>query len=205
MTSGESGRAHLIHELMLKMIGFDAGDPKRIQHFIKVHSLARTIGTGEGADDDTLFTLEAAAIVHDIGIHPAEEKHAGRCDGKLQELEGPAPARAMLEGLGFPPSVTDGRARHPRRARARLRHQDGTPPAVHDVRHRGRVAPGRQGGAAGVWPRPPGGEGSRLEWPIARRRHLPCTTICATRLLAFWRVRCGTARTRRSERYGMQA
>lgn len=107
MTSGESGRAHLIHELMLKMIGFDAGDPKRIQHFIKVHSLARTIGTGEGADDDTLFTLEAAAIVHDIGIHPAEEKHAGRCDGKLQELEGPAPARAMLEGLGFPPSVTD--------------------------------------------------------------------------------------------------
>lgn len=47
-----------------------------------------------------LFTLAAAAIVHDIGIHPAIEKY-GSSLGKLQEQEGPAPARAMLCDLGF--------------------------------------------------------------------------------------------------------
>ena len=37
--------------------------------------------------------------MHDIGIRPAEEKY-GRCDGKLQEQEGPAYAKEML--LDFP-------------------------------------------------------------------------------------------------------
>ena len=40
-----------------------------------------------------------ASIMHDIGIRPAEEKY-GRCDGKLQEQEGPAYAKEML--LDFP-------------------------------------------------------------------------------------------------------
>lgn len=61
----------LLHKLMLSMIEFDAGDPARIQHFVKVASLARTIGLGEKLEPSTLLTLEAAAIVHDIGIHPA--------------------------------------------------------------------------------------------------------------------------------------
>ena len=90
----------LLHELMLKMIEFDAGDAPRIQHFIKVASFARTIGLGEGADADTLLTLEAAAIVHDIGIHPAEEKY-GSSNGKYQEELGPEPARQMLTEVGF--------------------------------------------------------------------------------------------------------
>ena len=33
--------------------------------------------------------------MHDIGIKPSEEKY-GRCDGKLQEIEGPAYARGLL-------------------------------------------------------------------------------------------------------------
>lgn len=90
----------LIYRLTQRMIVFFEGDPKRIQHFIKVHSFARLIGEGEKLDDKTLFVLEAAALVHDIGIKPAEEKY-GRCNGKLQEQEGPAPAREMLESLGF--------------------------------------------------------------------------------------------------------
>lgn len=98
-------RDALLHRLMLAMIGFDAGDPRRIQHFLKVHSLARTIGLGEGMGDPSLLTLEAAAIVHDIGIHPAEERY-GRCDGRLQEQEGPAPARGLLAEAGFPDDVT---------------------------------------------------------------------------------------------------
>lgn len=63
-------------------------------------SLARTIGEAENLPALELFTLTAAAIVHDIGIHPAIEKY-GSSSGKLQEQEGPAPARAMLRDLGF--------------------------------------------------------------------------------------------------------
>lgn len=90
-----------IYELTRRMIAFYAGDPKRIQHFIKVHSFARLIGEGESLDVETQLTLETAALVHDIGIKPAEEKYHGRCDGKLQEQEGPAPARKMLTEAGF--------------------------------------------------------------------------------------------------------
>lgn len=90
----------LLHQLAQKMIAFDHGDPKRIQHFIKVHSFAKLIGEGEGLDGRTQFLLEAAALVHDIGIHPAEAKY-GSCSGKLQEQEGPAPARITLRELGF--------------------------------------------------------------------------------------------------------
>ena len=44
--------------------------------------------------------LEAAAYTHDIGIKPALEKF-GSAAGPLQEQEGPACARKMLEELGF--------------------------------------------------------------------------------------------------------
>ena len=62
-----------LDELFLQMIAFFSGDPKRIQHFMKVHSFARIIGTKEGLDETSLFILEAAAYTHDIGIRPAEE------------------------------------------------------------------------------------------------------------------------------------
>lgn len=95
-----------ISRLMMRMIEYDHGDPKRIQHFIKVHSFAALIGREEKLALKTQLTLEAAALVHDIGIHPAEQKY-GRCDGALQQQEGPAPARALLEELGFAPDVTN--------------------------------------------------------------------------------------------------
>ena len=88
-----------LDDLFLRMISYFSGDPKRIQHFMKVHSFARLIGTKEGLDETTLFILEAAAYTHDIGIRPAEEKY-GRCDGKLQEQEGPIVAQQMLSELG---------------------------------------------------------------------------------------------------------
>ena len=97
---GMGTNEQLLHELMLRMIEFDAGDVPRIQHFIKVASFARTIGLGEGADAGTLLTLEAAAIVHDIGIHPSEERY-GDCTGRHQEELGPEPARRMLAEVGF--------------------------------------------------------------------------------------------------------
>ena len=86
--------------LFFKMIEFNEGDPKRIQHLAKVHSFARIMGIREQLDANTLFILEAAAYVHDIGIRVAEKKY-GRCDGKLQEQEGPIVAQKMLSQLGF--------------------------------------------------------------------------------------------------------
>lgn len=89
-----------LDDLFMDMIAYYDGDPKRIQHFTKVHSYARLIGIGEELDDASLFILEAAAYTHDIGIRVAEEKF-GRCDGKLQEQEGPIIAQKMLSQLGF--------------------------------------------------------------------------------------------------------
>ena len=96
----------MISSLIDEMIAYDKGDPKRIQHFMKVHDFARTIGQLEGLDKQTLYILEAAAVVHDIGIHVCEEKY-GSCEGKLQEKEGPAIAKELLERLGYKQEVID--------------------------------------------------------------------------------------------------
>ena len=85
--------------LALAMIDYNNGDPKRIQHTTKVHAYASMIGSIEGLDEETLFILESAALVHDIGIRASEQKY-GHQNGKLQEQEGPAVAREMLTRLG---------------------------------------------------------------------------------------------------------
>ena len=77
------------------MIEYYQGDAKRIQHFIKVYHFASLMGRLEQLNKETLFILETAAIVHDIGIRICEQKY-GLCDGKHQELEGPAEAKKLL-------------------------------------------------------------------------------------------------------------
>ena len=64
-----------LDDLFMDMIAYYDGDPKRIQHFTKVHSYARLIGIGEELDDASLFILE--------------------------EQEGPIIAQKMLSQLGF--------------------------------------------------------------------------------------------------------
>ena len=88
-----------IDELALAMIDYNNGDPKRIQHTTKVHAYASLIGKCEGLDDEMLFILESAALVHDIGIRESERKY-GYQNGKLQEQEGPAVARDLLMRIG---------------------------------------------------------------------------------------------------------
>ena len=56
-----------IDRLYMEMIHYYQGDPKHIQHFVKVHDLSRLIGQSEGLDEDTMHVLETAALVHDIG------------------------------------------------------------------------------------------------------------------------------------------
>lgn len=95
-----------LDRLFEKMIDYYCGDPKRIQHFTKVHAYARLLGRLEGLNQIEQFRLEAAACVHDIGIRLAEEKY-GNCSGKLQEQEGPGEARKLLESLEFAEEDTE--------------------------------------------------------------------------------------------------
>ena len=60
---------------------YDAGDPRRVQHFIKVYGYCRLLRLSER--------------LHDIGIHEAERQH-GSSAGPYQEQEGPAVARPLL-------------------------------------------------------------------------------------------------------------
>jgi HD superfamily phosphodiesterase len=95
-----------IDSLILEMINFDADDPELIQHFIKVHEFSKLIGTMESISPNSMEILEAAAIVHDIGIKVSMEKY-GKCNGKLQEQEGPIYAEELLNKLGFEHGVIE--------------------------------------------------------------------------------------------------
>ena len=95
-----------IDQLLIAMMEHEDKDVKRIQHFLKVHEFARLIGQMEGLPANVQETLEAAAVVHDIGIHSAEWKYR-HCDGPLQEQEGPPLARELLARLGWEESVID--------------------------------------------------------------------------------------------------
>ena len=90
-----------------KMILFDKGDARRIQHFLKVYLFSAMIGKLEGLPPEQQEILEIASILHDIGILPAEKKY-GVSNGKLQEEEGPVYARALLQETGgYTPAFID--------------------------------------------------------------------------------------------------
>ncbi|MBQ8589605.1 MAG: HD domain-containing protein [Firmicutes bacterium] len=91
-----------IETVYQRMIEYYRGDSHQIQHFAKVHTYSRLIGTLEGLDEETMITLEMAALVHDVGIKAGMEKY-GRGNGKIQEELGPAIAEAMLTELGVDP------------------------------------------------------------------------------------------------------
>lgn len=99
--------AMLIATLLENTIAYEKSCVKRIAHMVKVHGYARTLGILEGLDEKTLLTLEAGAIVHDVGIQICEKKYGGMSPGNLQELEGPPLARKLLEALPFAPDIVD--------------------------------------------------------------------------------------------------
>ena len=84
-----------IEKLKEEALAYDMGDPKRIQHFIKVHSFAKMIGTAEGLSTEDMDILETAAVLHDIGIKNAELKY-GSSSGKYQAIEGVPAAKVIL-------------------------------------------------------------------------------------------------------------
>ena len=96
----------MINKLTTEMIKYYKGDPKRINHFLKVFSYSKFIGMNENLDEKTQFILETAALVHDIGIKISEEKY-NSSSGKYQEIEGPAMAQKMLENLNYDKDIIE--------------------------------------------------------------------------------------------------
>ena len=69
----------IVASILADMVEHEQGQPKHIQHFLKVHA----------------FALELAALVHDIGINPSLAKYHSSA-GQYQQIEGPPLARRML-------------------------------------------------------------------------------------------------------------
>lgn len=88
------------------MIEYYGTDLKRVNHFLKVFAIAKTIGEGEGLCTEDLELLEAAAVVHDIGIKLSEKKYNSSA-GKYQEIEGPNEAKKLLLKLGYEEKFID--------------------------------------------------------------------------------------------------
>lgn len=95
-----------ITKVIKEMTNYYSGDIKRINHFMKVYSIAKTIGELENIDEETQYILEIAAATHDIGIKLAEEKYNSSA-GNYQEKEGPKIAKELLEKLGINSQVIE--------------------------------------------------------------------------------------------------
>ena len=86
-----------IAQIMEKMLAFSEGSIHDIDHLLRVWSYSKTIGELEELDSETLYVLEAAAIVHDIACPLCREKY-GSTNGKYQEMEGEPMVRAFFAG-----------------------------------------------------------------------------------------------------------
>lgn len=98
---GVPAEREILNRLCSEAISYDRGDPKRIQHFVKVHAFAKLIAEAEGIGAHARFVLEAAAYLHDIGIHKARiflEIAAAR----TKRNSGPARRRRFWSAAGSP-------------------------------------------------------------------------------------------------------
>ena len=89
-------------KLLQEMENYFGRDTKRINHAKRVLEYAEKIIEKENGDREV---IEAAAVLHDIGIHAAERKH-GSPAGNYQEIEGPPIAENILERIAFPADKT---------------------------------------------------------------------------------------------------
>lgn len=96
----------MINTMLNRMIAYNAGDPARIQHALKVFAFAQNIAQNEQCPEELVFTLSLAAILHDIGIRNSEEKYHSSA-GNYQEREGPPVAEKLMEDLTIEKSVKD--------------------------------------------------------------------------------------------------
>ena len=94
----------MITKLLSKMIEYEKGSPKRVNHFLKVYSFANLISENENISEELKLIISVSAIVHDIGIKVSLDKY-GSSSGKYQQIEGPIIAEKMLQELGYTQSI----------------------------------------------------------------------------------------------------
>jgi HD superfamily phosphodiesterase len=90
-------------KLVGEMKNVFGSDKKRINHALAVLGYAKQIQAAEGGDP---LIVEAAAILHDIGIQEAERKY-GSSAGNYQEIEGPPIARKILQNYGLADGIME--------------------------------------------------------------------------------------------------
>ncbi len=96
----------LIAKAVKKMIVEYKGNREDINHFLKVHNYARTLGILEGLDEKALFTLELTAITHDIACPTCRKKY-GNTLGHNQEIESEALLRPFFAEFNLPADVLE--------------------------------------------------------------------------------------------------
>lgn len=101
--SGNSESVLIIDNLIMEMKKVFGDDQKRVTHALNVLNYAEQIQKIEGGDP---MIIKAAAVLHDIGIHQAENKY-GSSAGKFQEIEGPPIAEKILIESRFPTNAID--------------------------------------------------------------------------------------------------
>ena len=95
-----------IGEVINAMVSYNSGDVRRINHFLKVYSFAKTIGEMENLTEETQKILEIAAVTHDIGIKRSEQKY-NSCAGNYQQIEGPPEAKILLSVLNIEDEIIE--------------------------------------------------------------------------------------------------
>ena len=92
---GDDNDKAIIDSIKTEMKNLFGDDPRRIEHTLKVTGYAEEIRRAEGG---SAAVVQAAGLLHDIGIPAAERKH-GSSAGVYQEMEGPPIAREILTRL----------------------------------------------------------------------------------------------------------
>ncbi len=103
MTDQNTKENHLRSQLIAEMKKVFKEDSKRIEHALAVLNSAQQIRLVEGGDP---LIIQAAAILHDIGILEAQRKY-GSSAGKYQEIEGPPIAEKILKALLIAPDAIE--------------------------------------------------------------------------------------------------
>lgn len=94
----------MIEKIIIDMLNINKNDTKRINHALKVYTYARTIAQIEEVEKNELQIIEISAILHDIGIKECERKY-NACGGHLQQKEGPAIAKKILDKYKLDESI----------------------------------------------------------------------------------------------------